>query len=100
MRRMKLREYAREKRLSLFEVVKKIQKGELHSEQVEENGLLVQYILLEEDETAPSKAQEPTQKRTEAGDGRDPYMEELEQLRKEVAQLRKLIESCCGEEPL
>ncbi|WP_456392179.1 hypothetical protein [Nitratifractor sp.] len=100
MRRMKLREYARNKHLSLFEVVKKIQKGELRSEQVEENGRSVQYILLEEDDATPSKVRKASQKQTETTEQEDPCMEELKKLRRELAQLRSLVESCCGKESL
>jgi hypothetical protein len=103
MKRVPAREYARRHKLSLFQVIKKIQNGELRGEQIEENGLKIQYVLLEETAQNGHSSTE-TEGATPPGriSGESPLstasvVEELRQLRREVVQLRELLERCCFE---
>jgi len=98
MKRMTARAYARREKISLFQVIKKIQKGELRGEQIEENGLKIQYVLLEEDSDESLVSEIPPSKNSkeEADPGSlQSLPAELHALKEEVARLRKIIEACC-----
>ena len=49
MEKVSLREYAKRKKLSYFDVMKLVRNGKVQSETVEENGKDVPYILLEDE---------------------------------------------------
>ena len=98
MKKIPVRTYARHHKLSLFQVIKKINTGELRGEVTEENGRKVQYVLVEEE--LPPRSEEkpredpPAPRPAEAGE--EALLLELKQLRIEVARLRQLVEKCCG----
>ena len=99
MKKVTAREYARRHKMSLFQVIKKIQKGELRGEQIEENGLKVQYVLLEEEKESEKRPTEGASAsvKTETAEN-DPVLEEVKKLRRELSELRKLVEECCRKE--
>ena len=98
MRRVPAREYARRHKMSIFQVIKKIQNGELRGEQIEENGLKIQYVLLPEESlepgTPPGKIEEEKGK-TDASSNDTGLHREIRALREELRELRKLMEQCC-----
>jgi len=97
MKKIKAREYARQHRMSLFQVIKKIQKGELRGEQIEENGVNVQYVLLDgESEHAHDRIPASGVPVRETDPGTEAEIaEELRALRREIALLRRELERCC-----
>jgi hypothetical protein len=81
-------------------VIKKIQNGELQGEMIEENGLKIQYVLLQEaalnresptSEEPRASAALPSSRNVEEGG----LQAELHALREELHALRKLMEQCC-----
>ena len=92
-KRLTVKEYARRHRLSIFQVVKKINSGELPSETVRENGREVRYILLEKG-TDPAETKEATNDPAPPDD--ISLARELAGLRREIRELRLLVERCCG----
>jgi len=101
MKREKIpaRTYAQRHKLSLFQVIKKINTGELEGEVTEENGRKVQYVLVEEKPSSPPgeefRKEAPVAQTSEAS--QDALLLELKQLRIEVARLRQMVEKCCAE---
>jgi len=94
MERITAREYARRNKLSLFQVIKKLQNGELNGEQVEENGLKIQYVFLDEDPGVKrGRSGSPSRRREESNIDR--LERELGILRREVERLQKMMEHCC-----
>ena len=94
MERVSVREYARRRKLSIFQVIRKINRGELKSESVEENGVKVQYVLIDNssaDNDSPTKEEFSPEPDTE----RSSLSEEIALLRRKVEQLEKIIEKCC-----
>ena len=96
MKKVTAREYARQRKISLFQVIKKIQKGELRGEQIEENGLKIQYVLLdtEEPERKESKRNTAPEEAAEESNG-NPLLREMQKLREEIAELKQLVKRCC-----
>jgi hypothetical protein len=101
MEKIPAREYARRHRMSLFEVIKRINSGELKGETIEENGVNVQYVLLDSADTpAPKEKESSTQPTGEERKEKESALfeklfMELSQLRIEVARLRRTLEACC-----
>ncbi len=99
MERISVKEYARKHKLSLFQVIKKINSGELRSESVEENGSRVQYILLDQDREAPAESETAAKESENAARRVNPNEErlllEVQSLRAELRALRKIVEECC-----
>ncbi|ADV46715.1 hypothetical protein [Nitratifractor salsuginis] len=92
MEKIPVREYARRHRMSLFEVIKKINNEELKGETVEENGRKVQYVLLE----TPSDEVKKEPKVAPQAHPLHPLetnrlMEEIRDLRKRVERLERII---------
>ena len=82
--------------MSLFEVIRKIQRGELQSETVDEDGRTVQYVLsprtsdsTSEPEAAPSSAP------IEDSERYDALIQEIRLLRHELTRLHATISRCC-----
>ena len=101
MKKIPAQTYARRHKLSLFQVIKKINSGELKGEVEEENGRKVQYVLLEEER--PSRPEEPSPEEAPVPRSlvarEEALLLELKQLRIEVAHLRRLVEKCCEKIP-
>jgi hypothetical protein len=98
MSRIPAREYARRHKMSLFQVIKKIQNGELQGEQIEENGLKIQYVLLPEESPEPGTAPEKSEvqkEKTDASSNDTGLHKEIRALKEELRELRKLMEQCC-----
>ena len=93
MEKLSVKEYARRHKMSIFQVIKKINRGELKTENVQENGVDVQYILLhgttdgeEQPETNMNRPSVAPQKR---------FDEKLLSLQREVEELRRIVARCC-----
>ncbi|WP_292664401.1 hypothetical protein [Nitratifractor sp.] len=94
--RLSVKEYARQHRLSIYQVVKKINSGDLSYETVAENGKEVRYILIDPSETEKEISEGKRENPTENGSGSGlSCAEELHRLREELQQLRLLVERCC-----
>ena len=94
MERVSVREYARRRKLSIFQVIRKINRGELKSESVEENGIKVQYVLIDDssdDNDLPAKEEFSPESHAEQSSLSD----EIALLRRRVEELEKIIEKCC-----
>jgi hypothetical protein len=100
MQRIPAREYARRHKMSLFQVIKKIQNGELQGEQIEENGLKIQYVLLPEASSEPARNNAKHAKSSEKAESSPPSGEEslhaeIQALREELRELKILMKRCC-----
>jgi len=94
MERVSVREYARRRKLSIFQVIRKINRGELKSESVEENGVKVQYVLIDDssdDNDSPAKEELSP----ESGAAQSSLSDEIALLRRRVEELEKIIDKCC-----
>ncbi|WP_456432964.1 hypothetical protein [Nitratifractor sp.] len=100
MKKIPLRQYAVQNRMSLFEVVRKIQRGELASESVEEDGKTVQYVLVpdetERSDSAGSDSDDAEISAPVPGSS-DALLREIRMLRREIERLHATIVRCCGE---
>jgi len=98
-KRIKAREYARKHRMSLFQVIQKIQKGELAGETVEENGVRISYVYQNEagTQTTASSGDIPGDRLppAETADTAT-LLEEIRALRREIQHLRETIDRCCA----
>jgi len=94
MERVSVREYARRRKLSIFQVIRKINRGELKSESVEENGIKVQYVLIDD---SPARNDSPAKEEfsPKSGAEHSSLSEEIALLRRRVEELEKIIEKCC-----
>ena len=100
MRKIPAREYARRHKMSLFQVIKKIQNGELRGEQIEENGLKIQYVLLPEEPSESAAKSDKHQKNDEKTNptphsGEEKLHAEIRALREELRELKTLMKRCC-----
>ena len=100
MKKISVKEYARLNRVSIYQVIKKIQRGELQGVTLEENGVKVNYVVL--DEEGESSGDRPIEKEetmlpvAEERKKEADLAEEIRRLREEVARLRAVVERCCG----
>ncbi len=101
VKKITARDYAREHRISLFEVIQKANRKELLSEIVEEKGRKVTYILLEEEGKSSEEKNQQTKKSDtpQEGKGFDEtrLYKQLESMKEEIRALRKIIEKYCEE---
>lgn len=88
MERVTLKKYARDHKVSLFNVVKMVKSGELPSETVDEDGKEVTYVLVEQS-GKEKKIQKCDQSETD-GTGVEERMAKLE---KEMALLRRELDA-------
>ena len=100
VKKITARDYAREHRISLFEVIQKANRKELLSEIVEEKGRKVTYILLDEEEKSSENNRQKKKSDTKQ-EGKDfdetRLYKQLESMKEEIRALRKIIEKCCEE---
>ena len=88
MERVTLKKYARDHKISLFNVVKMVKSGEIPSETVEEEGKEVTYVLVEEN------GQDKKVQKHEPTDDHNTDMEErIGKLENEVALLRRELDA-------
>ena len=92
MRRMSVKQYAVQNKMSIFSVIKAIRNGTLPSETVTEEGKETTYVLVDE------MSAEKNEKRTEKGttqrslqDEVEALKNEVETLKREVARLRSMV---------
>ena len=93
MEKYTVKEYARRHKMSIFQVIRKINRGELKAESVEENGIKTQYVLLD---TPLSPPESDGEKEGPAVRSKENSLEEeVTLLRREVERLAEIVESCC-----
>ncbi|WP_201351913.1 hypothetical protein [Hydrogenimonas urashimensis] len=100
MKKITVKEYAKLNRVSIYSVIKKIQRGELEGVTLEENGQRVNYVVLDDAKTGDDPLPVSEQKRPLEPSGSerpDSPAGEIALLREEVARLRRLVERCCKE---
>ncbi len=87
--------YAREDKISLFKVIKKINNNELRGEVVEENGKKVQYVIVENDKNSPLNPKDNTNIAQENSNiSNSEYKKlylEIEKLRLEIEQMKQML---------
>ena len=89
MERVTLREYAKRRKLSYFNVMKMVRGGELKSEIVKENGKEVSYILMDDE-----IEKEITEKLEGANSKELSLEEENALLKEEIVKLKEALERC------
>ena len=97
MRKIPVKEYARLNGTSIYQVIRKIARGELEGVTLEENGRKVNYVVLDEAQTRlRTEEHDVAEPEPGAEDATFPNMlGELKLLREEVARLREEIRRCC-----
>jgi len=99
--RISVKEYAKLNRISIYQVIRKIQRGELQGETAEENGVRVNYVVLDTQEGADGASSGDENGLESGAEERLPEPEDplrqITALREEVARLRALVERCCAE---
>ncbi len=91
MRKISVKQYAKEHKKSIFEVIKMIQKGELKSEEATVAGIKTRYIILE-DNLQPKKS---LQKDKTEENLTNSLKIEIIKLQQEINQLKNIIQECC-----
>jgi len=89
MEKVSLREYAKRKKLSYFNVMKMVRNGDVKSETVYENGKDVDYIIMDDEakkEINEKIAEKDTQQMT--------LREENALLKQEILKLKEALERC------
>lgn len=88
MKKMTLKGYALKHKLSLFNVVKMTKSGDLETEQINENGKDITYILIEE------KKEEHIKEQIISQTSKEPYSlrQENKRLKEEILSLHQEIE--------
>ena len=97
MEKITVREYARLNGTSIYNVIKMIQRGELQGVTLEENGVKVNYVVLDEEGGSEEPNVEPEKLPSPPSDARETgsLAEEVAALREEVARLASVVERCC-----
>ncbi|WP_457597170.1 hypothetical protein [Hydrogenimonas sp.] len=96
MAKISAKEYARLKGVSLYQVIKMIQRGELQGTVAEENGVRTRYVVLDEEDARPQEA--PRSRRKLEAPSPTPassLQARLEALEKRVAELEAALARCC-----
>jgi hypothetical protein len=101
MKKISVKEYARLNRVSIYQVIKKVQRGELQGVTLEENGVKVNYVVLDEEGESPGDRPKEKEDETMLPAAEDwkkeaDLADEIRRLREEVARLRAVVERCCG----
>ena len=95
MRELSIKEYAKLERISIYQMVKRLRKGELRSVEREENGKKVVKILL------PEKQESEGEESVRVTDEKESYPKEsdsvIAELIERIDRLEKLIQECCCE---
>jgi len=94
VQKITVKEYARLNGVSVYEVIKRIRRGELQGVSLEEEGMKVNYVVLDESDGPVAAAESSAQIAPPAGERSD-LAAEVARLREEVAALRALMENCC-----
>ena len=92
MRKILLKDYARMHRMSIFQVIQKLQRGELQGESTEIDGRKTQYVF-EQEEISPAVSDSATRETDEKPD--ENLREEIRKLAREIEKLRLTISECC-----
>lgn len=92
--------YARQNKMSLFQVIKKINNNELKGEVLEENGKKVQYVLVEEDNSSKREnndslnlvnEQNQATKESKRESDYEDLRQEIKRLRLEIEQMKQML---------
>ena len=97
MEKITVKEYARLNGTSIYNVIKMIQRRELQGVTLEENGVKVNYVVLDEEGGLEEPNVEPKKLPAPSSDSRETgsLAEEVAALREEVARLVSVVEQCC-----
>jgi dynactin complex subunit len=79
--------------MSIYQVNWKINRGELEGVTLEENGVKVNYVVL--DETGAISKEPSSEQVSEPAPLPTDLTDEVRRLREEVVRLRALVETCC-----
>jgi len=92
MEKITLREYAKQKKLSYFTVMKMVRNGDVKSETVYENGKDVPYIVIDND--VEKEVKEVNEKIVEKDTKQMTLQEENALLKQEILKLKEALERC------
>ena len=90
MRKVTVKEFARRHKISVYEVIRRIRRGELEGLTLEQDGERIHYVVLDGKEKR--EADKPEADRPEPGT----VAEELALLREEIKRLGDLLARCCS----
>ena len=98
LKRVSAKEYARANRVSLYETIKRVNRGELKGEVVDEDGKKVTYILLEDSNKEGNSTKEIEELNSTKEDNNTTIKElqnEINELKSRVKELENTIKGCC-----
>jgi len=97
LERLTVKEYARRNRMSVYEVIRKLRRGELSGETVEEKDGRVHYVHVKENDNADEEKMSCPDRETVPEDMAQ-IVAELASLRREIARLKEVVARCCEKE--
>ena len=104
-KRIAVAEYARSRRMSIYQVVRLINSGELEAVEAEEKGRKVRYVLVPESDIVNDSKEVSKKEAETSGSGAletdahvsdSSYVEStMEKILQELSTIRRLLERCC-----
>jgi len=102
LKRVSAKEYARANKISIYEVIKRVNRGELKGESVKENGKKVTYILLEESKEIEKDKKDTNSTKelkdlnnTKDSNNYKELQDEIDNLKRRVRELEDIVKKCC-----
>jgi hypothetical protein len=97
MKRLTLKQYATKNRVSIFNVIKMIQRGELEAVEEESDGKKIVYVILSEEKKDNESGDDIVSSDEEARDEMEKLLKTIDRLNSEISELKETIKRCCKE---
>jgi len=97
MKRLTLKQYATKNRVSIFNVIKMIQRGELEAVEEESDGKKIVYVILSEEKKDNESGDDIVSSDEDARDEMEKLLKTIDRLNSEISELKETIKRCCKE---
>ena len=97
MKRLTLKQYATKNRVSIFNVIKMIQRGELEAVEEESDGKKIVYVILSEEKKDNESGDDIVSSDEDARDEMEKLLKTIDKLNSEISELKETIKRCCKE---
>ena len=97
MKRLTLKQYATKNRVSIFNVIKMIQRGELEAVEEESDGKKIVYVILSEEKKDNESGDDIVSSDEDARDEMEKLLKTIDRLNSEILELKETIKRCCKE---